>query len=79
MLLGGIMADNKETKKGLTPADYDRWGRTCVRFNDDPPKPVQNSPKQTNNHQKRHKKKLTRAEYDDLRQIEWVPFDPDAD
>ena len=28
---------------------------------------------------KKQSKKLTRAEYDDLRQIEWVPFDPYAD
>lgn len=26
---------NKET---LTPADYDRWGRTCVKFYEDTPK-----------------------------------------
>ena len=32
------MADNKDKEK-LTPADYDRWGRTCVKFYDDPPKP----------------------------------------
>lgn len=24
-------------KKEVTPKDYDRWGRTCVKF-DDPPK-----------------------------------------
>ena len=28
---------------------------------------------------KKYSKKLTRAQYDDLRQIEWVPFDPYAD
>ena len=28
---------------------------------------------------KKKSKKLTRAEYDDLRQIDWVPFDPYAD
>ena len=64
------MADNKEK---LTPADYDRWGRTCVKFYDDPPKKNNRTPK------KKNKSQLTRAEYDDLRQIEWVPFDPYAD
>ena len=29
--------------------------------------------------QKKKHHKLTRAEYDDLRQIDWVPFDPYAD
>ena len=24
-------------KEKLTPADYDRWGRTCVRFYEDSP------------------------------------------
>ena len=24
-------------KEKLTPADYDRWGRTCVKFYDDTP------------------------------------------
>ena len=28
---------------------------------------------------KKRSNKLTRAQYDDLRQIEWVPFDPYAD
>ncbi|MBO7274315.1 MAG: hypothetical protein J6V22_05615 [Clostridia bacterium] len=28
---------------------------------------------------KKQSGKLTRAQYDDLRQIEWVPFDPYAD
>ena len=28
---------------------------------------------------KKRSGKLTRAQYDDLRQIEWVPFDPYAD
>lgn len=28
---------------------------------------------------KKQSVKLTRAQYDDLRQIEWVPFDPYAD
>lgn len=28
---------------------------------------------------KKQSKKLTRAQYDDLRQIDWVPFDPYAD
>ena len=28
---------------------------------------------------KKQNKKLTRVQYDDLRQIEWVPFDPYAD
>ena len=27
----------------------------------------------------KRKNKLTRAQYEDLRQIEWVPFDPYAD
>ena len=28
---------------------------------------------------KKRSNKLTQAQYDDLRQIEWVPFDPYAD
>ena len=28
---------------------------------------------------KKRSNKLTRVQYDDLRQIEWVPFDPYAD
>ena len=28
---------------------------------------------------KKHKRKLTRAQYDDLRQIDWFPVDPYAD
>ena len=31
-----------ETK--LTPKDYDRWGKTCVKFNDDTP-PKKEKPK----------------------------------
>lgn len=26
-------------KKEATPKDYDRWGKTCVKFNDPAPKP----------------------------------------
>ena len=37
-------------------------------------RPPKNAPMQKKKHHK-----LTRAEYDDLRQIEWVPFDPYAD
>ena len=25
-------------KKEVTPKDYDRWGKTCVKFNDAPKK-----------------------------------------
>lgn len=25
-------------KNEVTPKDYDRWGKTCVKFNDDTPK-----------------------------------------
>ena len=28
-------------KKEVTPKDYDRWGKTCVKFNDAP----KNTPK----------------------------------
>lgn len=35
--------------------------------------------KKTLTQAKKPRKKLTRAQYDDLRQIEWVPFDPFAD
>jgi hypothetical protein len=35
--------------------------------------------KQAQPQAKKPTKKMTRAEYDDLRQIEWVPFDPYAD
>ena len=35
--------------------------------------------KKTVQQPKKRKTKLTRAQYDDLRQIEWVPFDPYAD
>lgn len=28
------MANKKET----TPKDYDRWGKTCVKFTNEPPK-----------------------------------------
>ena len=32
------MIKNKDiNQEKLTPADYDRWGRTCIKFNDDPP------------------------------------------
>lgn len=27
-------------KKEVTPKDYDRWGKTCVKFNDAPKKPT---------------------------------------
>ena len=36
------MADNKDKEK-LTPADYDRWGRTCIKLIDPPPKPTTHS------------------------------------
>ena len=32
-----VAIPKKETKEKLTPKDYDRWGRTCVRFLDDSP------------------------------------------
>lgn len=35
------MANNKET----TPKNYDRWGKTCVKFTDAPKK---QTPKKTN-------------------------------
>ena len=35
--------------------------------------------KQAQPQAKKPTQKMTRAEYDDLRQIEWVPFDPYAD
>ncbi len=40
-----------------------------------------NAPKKKNTQtqDKKPRKKLTRAEYDDLRQIDWIPFDPYAD
>ena len=25
-------------KKDVTPKEYDRWGKTCIKFNDDTPK-----------------------------------------
>ena len=45
-------------------------------------KPTQKKPiakKKTHAQPKKQSGKLTRAQYDDLRQIEWVPFDPYAD
>lgn len=30
--------NEKTPPETLTPKDYDRWGRTCIKFNDDPPK-----------------------------------------
>ena len=45
-----------------------------------PKKKVPNKKKPTMQAQpKKQSKKLTRAEYDDRRQIEWLPFDPYAD
>ena len=35
--------------------------------------------KQANPQAKKQKKKMSRAEYDDLRQIDWFPVDPYAD
>ena len=34
---------------------------------------------QANQQAKKQKKKMSRAEYDDLRQIDWFPVDPYAD
>lgn len=34
-----------ENKNGVTPKDYDRWGKTCVKFNDDTPKKEATKPK----------------------------------
>ena len=52
--------------------------------NNTPNKPTQKkkkptSKKKTQAQQKKRSTKLTRAQYDDLRQIEWIPFDPYAD
>ena len=35
------MAKNNE----VTPKDYDRWGKTCVKFNDDTSKKETKTPK----------------------------------
>ena len=32
-------------KKEVTPKDYDRWGKTCVKFTDNAPKKTANAPK----------------------------------
>lgn len=32
-------------KKEITPKDYDRWGRTCVKFTDSAPKKEAKTPK----------------------------------
>lgn len=32
-------------KKEATPKDYDRWGKTCVKFTDDAPKKEAKTPK----------------------------------
>ena len=34
-----------EKKKELTPKDYDRWGRTCIKLIDDTPKKEVKTPK----------------------------------
>ena len=34
-----------EKKNGATPKDYDRWGATCIKFNDDTPKKEAKTPK----------------------------------
>ena len=32
-------------KKEVTPKDYDRWGKTCIKFTDDSPKKEAKTPK----------------------------------
>ena len=32
-------------KKEATPKDYDRWGKTCVKFTSDTPKKTEKTPK----------------------------------
>ena len=34
-----------EKKNEVTPKDYDRWGKTCIKFNDDTPKKEAKTPK----------------------------------
>ena len=41
--------------------------------------PNKNSPNKKSNTPKKRPHKLTKAEYDDLRQIDWFPVDPYAD
>ena len=30
--------NKKEATPQVTPKDYDRWGKTCIKFTDDTPK-----------------------------------------
>ena len=32
-------------KNEATPKDYDRWGKTCVKFTDNTPKKAEKTPK----------------------------------